>query len=307
MPRKNSISARVRSDIAEWLTVMRFHWAGVEDEDDFLARLYDLKSKPSTDRRPQYPTAAEDIHQHRVRNTTDWPDEWVFTDSRFNLLHCSDEEFLTFLATTVRPTTQRNGATTAAMVEGYNEQLRPLGWEMAEARRLGENIYYSARQLTGVHDPAKLVVAGPNIVNRRVLDEQLERLRRDIDSDPAAAIGQCKELLESQLKLVLRSLSLELNDRDDLPELYGKVARSLGIHGEAVPGDRRGSDAVKGMLRNLASLVRNISEARNSMGTGHGRADTSAAERRHARLVFNTTVAVTEFVADTWASRSGEH
>ncbi|TCK65771.1 abortive infection family protein [Curtobacterium sp. PhB136] len=294
----------MRSDLAEWLTVSRFHWAGVEDEDAFLARLYDLKSKPSTDSRSRYPTAAEDIHQHRVRNTTDWPDDWVFTDSRFNLLHCSDEEFLAFLAATVRPMTQRNPDTAAVMVDGYNEQLRPLGWSLTEARRIGENIYYEARKVTGVHDPAKVVVAGPNIIDRRVLDEQLERLRRDIDSDPAAAIGQCKELLESQLKLVLRSFSIEVNDRDDLPGLYGEAARALGIHGEAVPGDRRGSDAVKGMLRNLASLVRNVAEARNSMGTGHGRADTSSAERRHARLVFNTTVAVTEFVADTWASRS---
>lgn len=304
MPQKNSISARVRSDLAEWLTVSGFHWAGVEDEDDFLARLYDLRSMPSTDYRSQYPTAAEDIHQHRVRNADDWPDEWVFTDSRFNLLHCPDDEFLTFLAATVRPTTQRNRDTSAAMVDEFNKQLRPLGWEVAEARRVGENIYYEAREVTSVHDPAKVVVAGPNIVDRRVLDEQLERLRRDIDSDPAAAIGQCKELLESQLKLVLRSFALEVNDRDDLPDLYGKAARALGIHAEAVPGDRRGSDALKGMLRNLASVVRNIAEARNSMGTGHGRADTSAAERRHARLVFNTTVALTEFIADTWASRS---
>ncbi|WP_412872425.1 abortive infection family protein [Curtobacterium flaccumfaciens] len=304
MSRKNSISARVRSDLAEWLTVSGFHWAGIEDEDSFLARLYDLKSKPSTDSRRQYPTAAEDIHQHRVRNTTDWPDDWVFTDSRFNLLHSPDEELLAFLAATVRPMTQQDPETAAAMVDGYNEQLRPLGWELAEARRVGNNIYYEARKASGVHDPAKVVVAGPNVVDRRVLDEQLARLRRDIDSDPAAAIGQCKELLESQLKLVLRSFNIEVNDREDLSDLYGKAARALGIHGEAVPGDRRGSDALKGMLRNLASLVRNIAEARNSMGTGHGRAHTSAAKRRHARLVFNTTVAVTEFVADTWSARS---
>ncbi|MBT1683781.1 abortive infection family protein [Curtobacterium flaccumfaciens] len=60
------------------------------------------------------------------------------------------------------------------------------------------------------------------------------------------------------------------------------------------------------MLRNLSSIVKNISEARNAMGTGHGRAEASRAERRHARLFFNATVTVTEFIAETWAAREDE-
>jgi hypothetical protein len=295
------ISTQTRNDLFEWLSVQNCHWAGVENEDAFLARLYDLQALPSTDGRPQYPTAAEDIRQHRVRNR-DWADDWVFTDPRFNLLHAADDAFLAFLVATVRPLTQRDPALTERLVAGYNELIVPLGWEILEIRRAGDNVYYESRRTTGVHDPSRIAVSAPDIVDGQVLNEQLQRLRRDIDADPAASIAHCKELLESQSKLVLRGLGESYSDRDDLPKLYGAASRALGVHANAVPGDSRASDALRGMLRNLASVVQNISEARNTMGTGHGRADASSAERRHARLVFNATVAVSEFVAETWAS-----
>jgi hypothetical protein len=139
-----------------------------------------------------------------------------------------------------------------------------------------------------------------------VLDQQLGRLRRDIETDPAAAIAHCSELIESQLKLILQRFGEQYSDRDDVPALYGQVSRRLGIHSNAVPGDSRASEAVKQVLRNLSSIVKNISEARNAMGTGHGRAEASPAERRHARLFFNATVTVTEFIAETWAAREDE-
>ncbi|MBW6536839.1 MAG: hypothetical protein K0B11_17660, partial [Mariniphaga sp.] len=41
-------------------------------------------------------TASEDIHKHTVLND-DWPEEWIFTDDRFNILHSSDKDFLDFL------------------------------------------------------------------------------------------------------------------------------------------------------------------------------------------------------------------
>lgn len=305
MTAKNRISAQSRTDLSEWLTSLGYHWAGAQNEDAFLARLYDLRELPTTDsRRSQFPTAAEDIWQHRVNNS-DWDDDWVFTDPRFNLLHCPDEKFLAFLTATVRPAAQQDATISAEMVAGYNEVLVPLGWELFEQRRVGDNVYYGSREIGGVHDPNTVIVAAPDVVDRAVLDQQLKRLRRDIDTDPAAAIAHCKELLESQAKLVLRGFEVDYSDRDDLPTLFGAAARALGIHANSVPEDSRASDALKGMLRNLQSVVRNVSEARNSMGTGHGRADASPAERRHARLVFNATVAVTEFVADTWAAHPG--
>lgn len=293
----------MRSDLIDWLDGGSHHWAGVLDEQSFLGRLFDLKSLPSTDsRRSQFPTAAEDIWQHRVNNR-DWDDDWVFTDSRFDLRHAPDEIFLRFFLETVTPRVRRDPIAAAELVRGYNDILRRGGYEFVEDRRVDTMIYYRSQRLSGIHSPAEISVAPPDVSDTAVLAGQLRRLKRDIDQDPAAAIAHCKELLESQSKLVLAALGESYSDRDDLPQLYGAASRALGIHASAVSGDSRASDSVRAMLRNLQSVVQNVSEARNSMGTGHGRGIESPAETRHARLVFNATVTVAEFVADTWAAR----
>jgi hypothetical protein len=304
VPPKNQITPQIRSDLIDWLDSESLHWSGLLDEDDFLARLYDLRALPSTDtRRSQYPTAAEDIHQHRVRNA-DWDADWVFQDPRFNLRHCPDEAFLNFLELTVQPSVRRDPQVAKRMVGAFNGALRPLGLEIAESRRVGESVHYSTRRVGGHHSPLQVAVVTPDLRDSGVLAEQLQRLQRDLDADPAAAIAHCKELLESQCKLILDGAGVPFRDRDDLPALYAATSRALAIHHEAVVGDTRASEAVRGAMRSLQSLVQNVAEARNSMGTGHGRKVRSPAGRRHARLVFNATVAISEFLADSWSSRA---
>jgi hypothetical protein len=100
MKMENSISEITRRSIIDHLTISHIAWSGRLQEDEFLGRLYDLSVMPSTDYRLR--SAAGDIRQHRV-NWNDWSDDWVFTDSRFNLLHASDERFLRFLVETVHP------------------------------------------------------------------------------------------------------------------------------------------------------------------------------------------------------------
>jgi hypothetical protein len=299
----NRISFQQRTDLIDWLVNSGYHWAGTQNEDAFLGRLFDLKKLPSTDsRKSQFPTAAEDIWQHRVNNS-DWPDDWVFDDSRFNLRHGSDDTFLRFLEHTVSPRVRSNAAQSAAMVDAYNQIIRRSGWELVEDpdRRIGDTVHYRIAPTSGVHDPRTIEIAPPDLRVATVLTEQLRRLRRDLETDPPATIGHCKELLESQFKLILDSMNEPYSDRDDLPVLYGKLSRALGIHGEAVPGSSRASESIRTLLRSLATATKSISEIRNAIGTGHGRGSQSPAEKRHARLAFNATVAIAEFVADTWA------
>lgn len=70
-----------------------------EEEVDFLGRLFDLDSLPSTDGR--FKNARGDIWQHTVNNY-DWEGMWVKEDSRF-LRGCSDETLLNFLAELFHP------------------------------------------------------------------------------------------------------------------------------------------------------------------------------------------------------------
>jgi hypothetical protein len=303
VPPPNKIKTQLRSDLIDWLTLGPHHWAGAMDEDQFLSRMYDLKSMPSSDyRRGLYPTAAEDIHKHRVDNN-DGPDDWVFSDGRFNIRHASDEHFLRFIVETVHPAVRPNPDEAAALVAGYNTILQSSGWELVEERRAGKYVYYIAAPTNGIRNPAEVTIAPPDYRDGAVLNEHLTRLRRDLDADPPAAIAHCKELLESQCKLILNSLQVEYSEREDLPKLYRKTSEVLGIHAGAVPGDIRASEAIRGMLRSLSSLVQNVAEARNAMGTGHGRAAQSGAQPRHARLAFNATVTIAEYIADVWGRR----
>jgi hypothetical protein len=94
------ISEVTRQAIIDLFGASGINWAGRLEDDDFLARLYDLTALPSRDFR--YSNAAGDIHQHCVRNN-DWDRDWVFYDPRFNLLRASEDEFLRFLCETLHP------------------------------------------------------------------------------------------------------------------------------------------------------------------------------------------------------------
>lgn len=103
----NEITEVTRRNIIDYLTASGASWAGRLPEDEFLARLYDLTTVPSTDQRLS--NAAGDIRQHRL-NWSDWPDDWVFYDARFNLLRSSDESFLRFLCETIHPVVRPDSA-----------------------------------------------------------------------------------------------------------------------------------------------------------------------------------------------------
>lgn len=93
-PSRNRISAITRRKLFDSIALSGLGWSGRLQEPDFLGRLYDLSSLPSTDTR--YRDAHGDIWQHRVNNS-DWDDDWVFSDSRFNLTHGDDDVVLAFL------------------------------------------------------------------------------------------------------------------------------------------------------------------------------------------------------------------
>lgn len=297
---QNEISFELRREIFDWLENTGIHWAGDQDEVGFLGRLYDLEKLPSTDYR--FETAARDINQHRVFNPEDWPDEWVYEDSRFNLKSGPDGRFLDFLAATVSPRTHRGAGLVQRMVDTYNAALRPCGFELyVKAHAVGGDPVYGWRPVGGGHHvPTTSRLAGPDYADRAVLRQHLERIERDLDVDPSAAIDSSKNLIESLCKVILEDRGLTYSDRDDLPALFRATCDELGITAASVPGSGRGSDAVRLMLRTLSTTVQAVGEARNAIGDGHGSATGSPAEIRHARLAFNATLTVCEFVADTW-------
>jgi hypothetical protein len=101
----HSITEITRRAIIDQIIGSGLSWSGRLPENDFLARIYNLRELPSTDYR--YDSAAADIQQHRI-SWHDWPDDWVFYDDRFNILHGSDDNFMRFLAEMLHPVVRPN-------------------------------------------------------------------------------------------------------------------------------------------------------------------------------------------------------
>lgn len=296
---ETTITEITRRAILDYISVERVDWSGRLDEPGFLARLWDLDALPSTDGR--YSTAARDIWQHRINNY-DWPDDWVFTDHRFNVLRGSDEQFLRFLAEMVHPAVRPDEDEVRRLVDEFNRHLRRDNWELAEVKRLSGHPIIEGRHRDAFHaaETAVAVEEYEDLLDPDTLREHLDRIDRDLTSDPPGAIASSKELVESVLKSILDEAEVTYKRGDDLMTLYKLVQKELALSAEAVPESKRGSEAAVRTLRALVTTIQSLGELRNELGLGHGRTQRSPALTRHARLAFNTAVAVTEFLLETW-------
>jgi hypothetical protein len=94
----------------------------------------------------------------------------------------------------------------------------------------------SVGPLSGLRDPAAIT-------------DNLERIRRAVDSDPALVIGSAKELIESTAKTVLSELGLPVYEKDDVPDLIRQAQQALHLHPSSVTPGPDGSDAIKKIPR----------------------------------------------------------
>ncbi len=277
-------------------------WAGRFDEIAFLGRLYDLDALPSHDYR--YSSAAADIRQHRMNNY-DWDDDWIFDDERFALRNGSDEQFVAFLAEMVHPLVRSDEEEVARLVESFNTLLRRDGWELAEIDQMSGRPMFAGRRASGLKAPAGALSVDryKRLSKPDTIRAHLRRIDAGLERDPPAAIASSKELIETTCKVILDDRGVAYSDRDDVMDLYKKVATALKLRAEDIPESKRGSEASQQALRSLVSVVQSLTSLRNALGLGHGTASPQPGGVRHARLAFNAATAVVEFLLDTWHER----
>lgn len=152
MENTNSIVLSTRRNILDGFIVTKITWYGNLEQSNFLGRLFDLSKLPSTD--PRYKTADEDIWKHTYAND-DWPEEWVFTDRRFNFLHVEDNLFLEFLCMTIHPTVRDNQDQVVTLLEIYNNNLSKNGYELFPSREIAGRPIFESRKINIEVVPAK--------------------------------------------------------------------------------------------------------------------------------------------------------
>lgn len=151
----NQITEVTRRNLFDEMSLLKINWAGRLGDAQFLSRIFDLKSLPSTDHRFQ--DAAQDMWQHRINNY-DWEDDWVFYDHRFNLLHCDDKIFLTFLCETIHPIVRSDVEEMTKLLDLYNKHLRADGFALNEYARISEMPVFKGKELSRIGKILKQVM-----------------------------------------------------------------------------------------------------------------------------------------------------
>lgn len=197
-----------------------------EEEVDFLGRLFDLDSLPSTDGR--FKNARGDIWQHTVNNY-DWEGMWVKEDSRF-LRGCSDETLLNFLAELFHPVVRNDKLPWQKLLEVLNDLLKADGFELIETKRISGRSVFGWHQLGDWHKVSQ--VQADELAETFGTDYiriQIDIMMGQVESAPHIAIGKAKELLETTCKQVLEERGIQYAKDLDFNQLVKKAREAVGL------------------------------------------------------------------------------
>ena len=115
------------------------------NEIDFLSRIYDLESMPSTDNR--FPNASGDIWQHTLLNN-DWDDYWYFSDRRFHLSNGNDDQYiLRFICEMLHPAVRVENSAWKQYLAKFNEILEADGYRLVATRKISGRDAFEAQEI----------------------------------------------------------------------------------------------------------------------------------------------------------------
>lgn len=130
--------------------------------------------------------------------------------------------------------------------------------------------------------------------------DQVRRMEASVDTDPTLAIGTAKELIETCCKTILAAHGRPVSGTPDIPILTKETLKVLHLLPESIPDKARGSEIIKRLLSNLATVGQGIAEIRNLYGSGHGKdGKTPALKPRHAKLAVGAAATLCAFLFDT--------
>lgn len=278
-------------------TTVLYH--GKMDEIEFLGRVFDLSKIKSNDHRSR--TFEGDISTHRYQFKGDWDDDWIYTDERFSLAKQSDEIFFKFLCQMLHPLTNRRRAEITHLLGTFNKYLGADGWQLRRAGQISgkpffETTPYSRAKVGGIAKVKQLEVA----LNAAHINRQLRRIEASIERDPELAIGTAKEFLESMCRTILAERGQPVLGTPDIPTLNRLTLKELQLLPDHAQHQSKGTELMKRLLSNLASVTQTLAELRGLYGTGHGKdGNAMPIEPRHAKLVVGAAATLATFLYET--------
>ncbi|MBH1959912.1 MAG: abortive infection family protein [Flavobacteriia bacterium] len=293
------ITEVTRRNIFDFVQVEGFWWAGRLDETDFLSRIYNLEEMESSDSR--FKNAAGDIWQHRINNPSDWHDDWIFYDDRFNLLRCDDSQFLNFLCEMLHPLVRTDLAEANKMLQIFNENLRADNFEIVEKARISDKpIFIGRRSIVGREALQKRGEQIKNIFNAEYVSQQINLMESSIEASPHVSIGLAKELIETCCKSIFSARQIEVDKNWDLSKLMKETTKLLKLTPDDIPNEAKAASSIKQILGSLSAVVQGIAEVRNEYGSGHGKdGKFKGLQARHAKLAVGAASTLAIYLLET--------
>jgi len=285
------ISEFTRRNIIDDLRALPLLWHGRLGEVEFLSRLYDLDTLPSTDGR--FRTMAADISQHRFAND-DWPVDWVFDDARLALTVCDDVPFLRFLCEMIHPVVRPSPDETRTLLAVFNEHLAMDGYEIYESKRISNRPVFAARLIT-----SPVVLASEHTITAEFVREQLRKCDEKLSAgDLDGAIASSRSLVEGVMgEIHLRCTGKTLPSSGDLLTDYKRVKDLLNLS-----EDQQIHEGLKGLIRSFNGVIQNIDYLSNKIGDRHR--PVLRPEKHHAKLVVDSAKTLADFLYSTLESQT---
>jgi hypothetical protein len=266
---------------------------------ELLRKLWPLSEMRRADDDSDTRTLEEAIFQHTVRNY-DWDNRDLLRAVGFETL--SKAQLFRFLGAVVDPLAQSPEGQ-AQLVTAINDHLKHDGYRLIEVGRISGSPRYEVRAtMSGAPSDdsisATLASFSPDDVHARwtaALDRR--------SSDPSGAITLARTLLEDVCKWILAEAGDDtVQDKDDLPVLYKKLAKVLKL----APDDHA-EQIFKEILGNCQHVVVSLGALRNKLGDAHSPGPKRARPlARHAELAVNLSGTMATFLISTWRARQME-
>jgi len=270
---------------------------GAVGEVAVLSRLFDRSTRPSHDSRIQ--NAERYVWQDCIDNC-DWPLDWIYSDTRFRLYAAEQDIFLKFICEVLHPIVRKDDGEQTALARAFNGHLRTDGWELVEDLLInGRPVFVPQRKVHALGGSVQRIKAVAATLNSDTLYEDLRRLERIGDSEPAEAIALAKEIVESCCKLILDDRKVPYTEKVEIPELVKLLRKEIQIMPEGIDASAKGANEIKGILSSLGNIAHSLAPLRNAYGKGHGRGRASKGlQTSHARLAIVAASTVVDFVVD---------
>ena len=186
------------------------------------------------------------------------------------------------------------GIALLALIDYWQETADPGQSQLAEeCRNIANGLLSGGPNLSPLKEMAAQFDA-------KHLAQQVKRMEQSIEIDPDLAIGTAKELIETCCKTILTERGKPVTATPDVPNLTKATLKELKLVPDGIPQSARGSDVIKRLLNNLATVGNGLAELRGLYGTGHGKhGKTSSLSPRHAKLAVGAATTLAIFLFET--------